>query len=129
MTEGLLQEIPLVEVIQLIAINAATGNLELVPLFPATQPRERMPIGHLAFREGKPHAAFLADRAREHAVENMFLWEAGFFTFTSCEPQDLPPPNLTVDTPTLIFRGIMRQEDWARVRELVPTIHMALVAA
>src|SRR6185437_10961053 len=112
--------------IQLIAINAATGDLELVPLFPATQPRDRMPVGHLCFRDGKPHAAFLADRTREHAVENMFLWEAGSFTFTMRVAQDLPPANLTLDAQMLIFRGIKRQDDWNRAREMVPTIHTVL---
>jgi hypothetical protein len=126
MTEGLLQEIPLAEVIQLIAINAATGDLELMPLFPAHQPRERMPVGHLYFRDGHPHAAFLGERAREAAVENMFLWEAGFFTFAPRAAHDLPPANLSMETHTLILHGITRQDRWHRACELVPTVHTIL---
>ncbi len=129
MIEGLLQEIPLAEVIQLIAINAATGDLELVPLFPAHQPRDRMPVGHLYFREGHPHAAFLGDRAREPAVENMFLWEAGVFAFAPRAAHDLPPANLSMESHTLILQGITRQDRWHRACELVPTVHTVLQRA
>jgi hypothetical protein len=127
MTEGLLQEIPLAEMMQLITnIGGATGRLELTPLFPASQPPTQVPVGQIFFREGKVHAAFLADRTRETALQNLFLWEAGFFTFQPCEPQDLPPPNVSIDSSLLLLKGIERLGIWTTAREVIPTMHIVL---
>jgi hypothetical protein len=126
MIEGLLQEIPLAEVLQLLSMNAATGDLEVVPLFPAHHPRAQMPIGHIVVREGQPHAAFLDDRAPAAALENMFLWEAGWFTFRPRETSDLPPPNLDREMHLVILSGIRRQDAWHQARNLIPTMHAIL---
>ena len=127
MTEGLLQEIPLAEMLQLITtISGETGVLELMPLFPANQPRTQIPVGQIFFREGHVHAAFLADRSREAAVENLFLWEAGFFTFQRRDKQDLPPANIFIDSSLLMLQGITRLDEWTRTRHTVPTLHIIL---
>jgi hypothetical protein len=126
MIEGLLQEIPLAEVLQLLSMNRATGDLEVVPLFPAHHPRAQMPSGHIVVREGQPHAAFLDDRAPAAALENMFLWEAGWFTFRLHEISDLPPANLDREMPFVILTGIRRQDDWHQARDLLPTMHAIL---
>ena len=127
MTEGLLQEIPLAEMLQLITtISGETGVLELMPLFPAHQPRTQIPVGQIFFRVGHVHAAFLADRSREAAVENLFLWEAGFFTFQRRETQDLPPANIFIDSRLLMLQGISRLDEWTQARTIVPSLHIVL---
>lgn len=127
MIEGLLQEIPLAEVLQLLSMNTATGDLEVVPLFPAHHPRAQMPTGHIVVREGQPHAAFLDDREPAAALENMFLWEAGWFTFRPHESFDLPPANLDREMHFVILTGIRRQDAWHQARALIPTMHTILV--
>ena len=102
MTEGLLQEIPLDGVIQLMTLGGGTGELELVPLLPPHQAQTRVPVGHLFFREGALHAAFLADRAGEAVMKTLFLWEAGFFTWTPRDAQAIPPANIMMDTALVI---------------------------
>lgn len=127
MTEGLLQEVPLAEMLQLITtLSGATGVLGLTPLLPAQQPPTKIPVGQIFFREGHVHAAFLADRTREAAVENLFLWEAGFFTFQPCEKQDLPPANIFIDSRLLMLQGIERLDAWTKARLAVPTLHTVL---
>lgn len=126
MTEGLLQEIRLAEVIQLIFMSEKSGDLELAPLYPARQARKNVPTGHLYFRDGHIHAAVLADRVGEAAAENLFLWEAGFFTFHTLQSQELPPANIHCDSQSLILRGVERLDRWKSARELVPTLRAVL---
>lgn len=129
MTEGLLQEIKLAEIIQLIGMSEMTGDLELTPLFPAGQRQARLPVGHLFFYEGNPHAAFLADRTGEAAAENLFLWEAGFFVFRPLATTELPPANLRQGIESLILRGLDRLEAWNAALTLVPTLRAILCLA
>lgn len=126
MTEGLLQEIRLAEVIQLIFMSEKTGDLELMPLYPARQARKNVPVGHLYFRDGHIHAAMLADRVGESAAENLFLWEAGFFNFRALPPHELPPANIHCDSQSLILRGVERLDRWKSAREMVPTLRAVL---
>jgi hypothetical protein len=125
-TEGLLQEIALTEVIQLVGHSNKTGDLELTPLYPLNVRRQTLRVGHLLFREGHLHAAFLADRQGEPALENMFLWEAGTFAFRAISPRDLPAANIFAPTETLMMRGITRLDEWNRARALVPTLRVRL---
>lgn len=128
MTEGLLQDIHLNEVIQLVTlIEKKTGDLELKPLFPMYQAAARIPIGHIYFNDGQIHAAFLMDKLGEEALENLFLWEAGRFQFRSIESRhNLPPANISQATATLLMRGIKRLEQWRTARETIPSMRVAL---
>lgn len=126
MTDGLLHEIHLAEVIQLISLSEITGDLELTPLYPMSQRQLAMPIGHIYFINGRIHAAFVADRMGEAAVENLFLWEAGHFAFSPLTPADLPPPNIAGDTQMLILRGIERLDRWNSAREMIPSLRIVL---
>ena len=126
MTEGLLHEIRLAEVIQLIFMSELTGDLELTPLYPMSQRQQSMPIGHLYFFNGRLYAAFVADRMSEAAVENLFLWEAGRFIFRPLASPDLPPANITGDTQLLIMRGVERLDKWKAACEAVPSLRITL---
>ncbi len=124
MTEGLLQEIALSEIIQLVAMSYKTGDLELTPLFPLNYRDRPIKTGHIYFREGGMHAAFLAERRGEPAVENLFLWEAGSFAFRSLPANNLPPANLFTSYEILMLKGIARLDGWKSARELVPTLRV-----
>ncbi|MBA3823744.1 MAG: DUF4388 domain-containing protein [Ktedonobacterales bacterium] len=126
MTEGLLQEIPLDGVIQLVTLGGGTGELELVPLLPPHQAGSRVPVGHLFFREGALHAAFLAERGGEAVMKTLFLWEAGFFTWTPRDAQSIPPANIMQDTSLVILSGFKHHETWTQAREVIPTLRVVL---
>ncbi len=127
MTEGLLQDIHLNEIIQLLSfIDRKTGDLELTPLFPVTMGGTLMPVGHIYFLDGKIHAAFLMERTGESAVENLFLWDAGKFVFRPLQSHELPQQNIQADENQLIFRGIERWEKWKVSREIAPILRIAL---
>jgi hypothetical protein len=125
-TEGFLQEIRLAEIIQLLWMSNKTGDLELTPIYPARRRDARMPIGHLYFRNGAIQAAVLANRTGDSAVENLFLWESGRFTFRSTPLQSMPPANITVETQSLILRGVALCDNWTINREIVPTTRIIL---
>jgi Domain of unknown function (DUF4388) len=122
-TEGLLQDVHLSELIQIIALNEKTGILELTPLFPATQQPVTL-TGHLFFREGILQAARLDDRSGESAVENLFLWGAGRFIFRPLAETLLPPPNIELPHEKLILQGIKRSDRWYKAREYIPTMRV-----
>ena len=129
MTRGLLQEIKLAELIQLVSMSDRTGVLELTPLHPAQHATTRPIMGQIFFREGQPYAASLAERTGMAAAENLFLWEAGFFAFRLLEWTDLPPqPNFTErdNTAALMLRGLDRLATWTTARTLVPTLRAVL---
>ena len=126
MTEGLLQEISLDGVIQLMTLGGGTGELELVPLLPPHQAHSRVPVGHLYFREGMLHAAFLADRGGEAVMKTLFLWEAGFFSWTPRDWQAIPPANIMMDTTLAILGGIKHHQSWTQAREVIPTLRLVL---
>ncbi len=135
MTRGLLHEIKLHELIQFIGLSDRTGVLELTPLYPRRHRPAQIPTGQIFFREGLPHAAFVADRVGQAAAENLFLWEAGFFVFHAIQPNDLPPENITQEvdgseslykSQSLVFRGVNRMHQWHVARSLVPTLRAVL---
>lgn len=126
MTRGLLQEIRLTEIIQLMGISERTGVLDVTPLYPRRRRPVHMPLGQIAFREGLPIAARLADRHGTAALENLFLWEAGFFAFRALDVADLPEQNLTIESDILVLQGVKRQEQWNEARALVPTMRAVL---
>ncbi len=126
MTEGLLQEISLDNVIQLMTLGGGTGELELKPLLPPQGAGSRVPVGHLFFREGALHAAFLADRGGEAVMKTLFLWEAGFFTWTPRDAQTIPPANILMDTALVILGGFKHHKAWTQAREVIPTLRLVL---
>lgn|GEM_PF-4307502 len=126
MTEGLLQEMPLIQVAQLFAMSEVTGDLELTPLYPLRHQQGANPVGHIFFQQGKMHSAFLRDRNGDAAIENFFFWEAGKFAFHPLLPNQLPPPNIAGETDLLLIRGAMRLEQWRSDRIIIPTTRMIL---
>ncbi len=127
MTEGLLQDIHLNEIIQLLSfIDRKTGDLELTPLLPFAMASATVPVGHIYFLDGKIHAAFLKERFGESAIENFFLWDAGKFVFRPLQSYELPRQNIQTDENQLIFRGIERWEKWKVSREIAPILRIAL---
>jgi hypothetical protein len=126
MTEGLLQEVPLDGVMQLVTLGGGTGELELVPLMPPGGAGSRVPVGRLFFREGTLHAAFLADRTGEAVMKTLFLWEAGFFAWNPRDAQALPPANIVADSAVVILGGFAHHKEWTMAREVIPTLRLVL---
>jgi hypothetical protein len=59
-------------------------------------------------------------RRTEEVIFDLFLWEDGYFHFSSAEynPNDLIL--IKMDINALLFEGIRRKDEWKRIREVLP---------
>ncbi len=59
-------------------------------------------------------------RRTEEVIYDLFLWETGYFHFSSAEynPDDLVLIN--VDINSVLFEGIRRKDEWGRIRAVFP---------
>ncbi|HYK90631.1 MAG TPA: DUF4388 domain-containing protein [Acidobacteriota bacterium] len=62
----------------------------------------------------------------EEVIYDLFLWEDGYFHFTS-EGYSLDELILiTVDINSIIFEGVRRKDEWVRIREIFPSNEVVL---
>jgi tetratricopeptide (TPR) repeat protein len=59
-------------------------------------------------------------RRTEEVIYDLFLWEDGYFHFSSAEynPGELILINMDINS--LLFEGIRRKDEWVRIREVLP---------
>lgn len=117
--EGDLSEFPLTDIIQLVDLSKQTGGVHI------RGQRGGVPIeGWLYFRDGKIIGAELPGHQPLDAVYTFFTVTSGPFRFY--DDRRLDQPTITVSNEVIIMEGIMRQDAWAQIQELVPSLTMVL---
>ncbi len=93
------------------------------------QQQTRQMIGKSLVQEGfvtqEDIEKALQDRTEE-VIYDLFLWEDGFFHFTAngFDEEDLILINIDINA--LIFEGVRRKDEWARIRQVFPTNEIIL---
>jgi hypothetical protein len=63
----------------------------------------------------------------EEVIYDLFLWEDGYFHFSNCEFNSDELILINVDINSLLFEGIRRKDEWARIREVFPNNDVVLI--
>ncbi len=114
---GDLSEFPLTDIIQLVDLSKKTGGVHIKGKR-GTQPIE----GWIYFRDGKIIGAELPGKTPLEAIYTFFTVSSGPFTFH--DDRVLDQPTITTSNEVIIMEGIMRQDAWASIHELVPSLTM-----
>ncbi|NTW03130.1 MAG: DUF4388 domain-containing protein [Oscillochloris sp.] len=114
---GDLSEFPLTDIIQLVDLSKKTGGVEI-----HGQRSSQQFEGWLYFRDGKIIGAELLGHTPLEAVYTFFTLSAGPFQFH--DNRVLSTPTITVSNEVIIMEGIMRQDEWAKIHEYVPSLSL-----
>ncbi len=62
----------------------------------------------------------------EEVIYDLFLWEDGYFHFTveDHDPEELILINIDINS--IVFEGVRRKDEWARIRQVFPSNEMVL---
>ncbi len=126
--EGLLQDFPLPELIQLFELSRKTGALELTPI--GYQPSSSSashpapPIGRIYFVDGTVTGAQLLALQGEDALFSLFLWQAGTFEFIENLRSTYRTINQTNES--LLMEGVRRIDEWSSILAHIPTMQIIL---
>ncbi|MCS7182415.1 MAG: DUF4388 domain-containing protein, partial [Thermoanaerobaculum sp.] len=103
------------------------GLVEEEHLFHALlkQEEEHRPLGAILIEQGLLAPDDLARVLRQKAEEtiyDLFLWEEGEFAFVEEEVPANLPVELQLDVMAVLLEGARRSDEWARIRQLVPSM-------
>ncbi|MCI0412994.1 DUF4388 domain-containing protein [bacterium] len=62
----------------------------------------------------------------EETVYSLFLWDEGDFTFYHDEVMDKLFIRIALDPQGIIFEGVLRKDEWARIRDIFPHNNVVL---
>jgi tetratricopeptide (TPR) repeat protein len=93
------------------------------------QLQTRTALGKILVHEGlitKSEAEKALVGRTEEVIYDLFLWEEGYFHFSadSFNPDELILIDLDVNA--IIFEGVLRKDEWARIREVFPSNNVVL---
>jgi hypothetical protein len=114
---GDLSEFPLTDIIQLVDLSKKTGGVHI-----KGQRSGQMFEGWLYFRDGKIVGATMPGMKPLDAVYTFFTLASGPFRFH--EDQRVETPTITTSNEVIIMEGIMRQDAWADIQRVVPSLAM-----
>ncbi len=86
-------------------------------------------LGKILVREGyisKAEAEKALLGRTEEVIYDLFLWEEGYFSFTAedIDLDELIP--ISLDINAIIFEGVRRKDEWARIRSVFPSNNVVL---
>lgn len=93
------------------------------------QLQTRLNLGRILVKEGlisrEEVEKALVDRTQE-VIYDLFLWEEGYFHFTAhgFNPDELIL--IDIDINTILFEGVRRKDEWARIRSVFPGNNVVL---
>ncbi len=93
------------------------------------QLQTRMTLGKILVQEGyiKQDEAENALVARtEEVIYDLFLWEEGYFHFTADGFNLAELILINLDIQSIIFEGVRRKDEWARIRSIFPSNSVVL---
>lgn len=93
------------------------------------QLQTRLNLGKILVQEGyitKEEAEKALVGRTEEVIYDLFLWEEGYFHFTAngFSLDELIPINLDINA--IIFEGVRRKDEWARIRGIFPGNNVVL---
>src|SRR6185369_9927494 len=87
------------------------------------QRTSKMLLGKILVMSGKINEADMVKLLRvktEEVVYSLFLWDEGEFTFYHDEFINRLFVRISLDPQTLIFEGVLRRDEWQRIRGVLP---------
>lgn len=107
--KGKLEQMPLAEVIQTLAMGQKTGGLKIV---------NGGRIGEIYFDGGEVIQAALEGLKGEEALYRILVWDEGFFEFVSTDRSSQPP--IGKSTTTLLMDGFDQREEFLKYQNAMP---------
>lgn len=93
------------------------------------QRNSKMLLGKVLVMGGKvseEEMARMLELKAEETVYSLFLWDEGDFTFYKDEFINRLFVRISLDPQTMIFEGVLRRDEWIRIREVFPHNNMIL---
>src|SRR6476469_3245706 len=117
--EGTLKDFPLPDIIQLLGLSRKTGAVDITG-------SDGSGAGRLFFQGGKVVSAALNGLPPLEAAFHFFTFPGGSFRFAEGEQPDPTLPPITISNEYLIMEGIRRADEWAALRDRVPSLDLPL---
>ena len=114
--QGSLEELPLPDVIQLVAASGKTGKFSVSC---------RLGAGDIYLRDGEIVHSAVADLKGEEAFYELATWEEGEFVFTP--GQDPPDATISKSNTNLLMQAAQRIDEWKVLVTKVPSTRMVPV--
>lgn len=93
------------------------------------QRNSKMLLGKVLVMGGKvteEQMAQMLELKTEETVYSLFLWDEGEFTFYQDEFINRLFIRISVDPQAMIFEGVLRRDEWIRIREVFPHTNIVL---
>ncbi|HEY4491237.1 MAG TPA: DUF4388 domain-containing protein, partial [Acidobacteriota bacterium] len=93
------------------------------------QRSSRMLLGKILVMSGKvteKDMVRLLKLKSEETIYSLFLWQEGEFTFYDDEFVNRLFVRISLDPQALIFEGVLRRDEWQRIREIFPNNNIIL---
>src|SRR6476659_7975179 len=117
--EGTLKDFLLPDIIQLLGLSRKTGAVDITG-------SDGSGAGRLFFQGGKVVSAALNGLPPLEAAFHFFTFPGGSFRFAEGEQPDPALPPITISNEYLIMEGIRRADEWAALRDRVPSLDLPL---
>lgn len=91
--------------------------------------RSRVMLGKILVQENlvaQPDVEAALKARTAEVIYDLFLWDDGYFHFTSGGYNLDRLIQIKVDIQTLMFEGVRRKDEWARIRSVFPGNHIVL---
>jgi DNA-binding MarR family transcriptional regulator len=111
--QGSLEELPLPDVIQLVAASGKTGRFSV---------SSRLGTGDIFLRDGEIVHSTAGQLQGEEAFYELATWEEGEFVFTPGD--DAPQPTIAKTNTTLLMQAAQRIDEWKVLVSKVPSTRM-----
>jgi hypothetical protein len=96
---------------------------EVLRMAMEVQRTSKMLLGKILVMSGKINESDMVNLLRvktEEVVYSLFLWDEGEFTFYHDEFINRLFVRISLDPQALIFEGVLRRDEWQRIREVLP---------
>lgn len=93
------------------------------------QRTSKMLLGKILVMSGKINEADMVRLLRmktEEVIYSLFLWDEGEFTFYHDEFINRLFVRISLDPQSLIFEGVLRRDEWQRIRQVFPNNNVVL---
>jgi hypothetical protein len=104
-------------------------NEEELRIAMEVQRNSKMLLGKVLVMGGKVNEEEMMRLLRlksEETVYSLFLWDEGDFTFYHDEVMEKLFIRISLDPQGIIFEGVLRRDEWARIREIFPHNNVVL---
>ncbi len=110
---GSLQELPLPDILQLVAVSGKTGSFKFLG---------EGTVGKIFLADGRVVHAVVGDLQGEEAVYELAIWPRGDFEFTPGKPA----PRRTIDrsSTSLMMEAARRIDEWRLLTSRIPSVDL-----